>query len=200
MTITNGYTTLLTVKTALGIPTDEMDDDFYLEATIESVSRMIDDHTGRRFFASTETRYYAPVSEDEIFVDDLLTVTTLKTDDNADGTFETTWTASDYHLLPFNAVTNGRPYTRIETSGYGNYSFPVGTKKAVQITGSFGYCTTANLPKPVSEACKLQSIRLFKRKDAPFGVIAGGEMQQSMSIPALDPDVKMLLNPYVRRV
>lgn len=200
MTITNGYTTLLTVKTALGIPVDERDDDFYLEATIESVSRMIDDHTGRRFYASTETRYYAPLSSDEIFVDDLLTVTTLKTDDNADGTFETTWATSDYHLLPFNAVTNGRPYTRIETSGYGNYSFPVGTKKAVQITGSFGYCTTANLPKPVAEVCKLQSIRLFKRKDAPFGVIAGGDMQQSMSIPDLDPDVKMLLSPYVRRV
>ncbi len=200
MTITNGYTTLLTVKTALGIPVDERDDDFYLEATIESVSRMIDNHTGRRFYAETDTRYYAPISIDEIYTDDLLTVTTLKTDDDADGTFETTWTTSDYHLLPFNAATGGRPYTRIETSGYGSYSFPVGTKKAVQIAGSFGYCTTANLPKPVAEACKLQSIRLFKRKDAPFGVIAGGEMQQSMSIPDLDPDVKMLLSPYVRRV
>jgi hypothetical protein len=52
----------------------------------------------------------------------------------------------------------------------------------------------------VSEACKIQSIRLFKRKDAPFGVVAGGEMQQSMTIPDLDPDVKMLLSPYVRRV
>ena len=198
MTITNGYTTLLTVKTALGIPVDERDDDFYLEATIESVSRMIDNHTGRRFYAETDTRYYAPISIDQIYTDDIITVTTLKTDDDNDGTFETTWATTDYNLMPFNAGENGRPYTWIETSGYGNCAFPPGTKKAVQIVGSFGYATTA--PKPVAEACKIQAIRLFKRKDAPFGVIAGGDMQQSMTIPDLDPDVKMLLSPYVRRV
>lgn len=198
MSITNGYTTLVNVKTALGVPLDIRDDDFYLEATIESVSRMIDNHTARRFFATTETRYFAPVSTDEIFVDDLLTVTTLKTDDNADGTFEITWGSTEYHLMPFNAVVNKNPYTRIETTGYGTKSFPTGTKKAVQIAGSFGYCTTSTVPKPVSEACKIQAIRLFKRKDAPFGVIAGGDMQQSMTIPDLDPDVKMLLSLYVR--
>ena len=159
---------------------------------------MIDNHTGRRFYAETGTRYYAPISIDEVYTDDIISVTSLKTDDDNDGTFETTWSASDYHLMPFNAGKNGHPYTRIETSGYGSYSFPVGTKKAVQIVGSFGYATTA--PKPVAEACKIQAIRLFKRKDAPFGVIAGGDMQQSMTIPDLDPDVKMLLSPYVRRV
>jgi len=200
MSITNGYTTLHNVKNMLGVPLDNYEEDGYLEATIESVSRMIDDHTGRRFYATTETRYYTPNDTDEVMVDDLLTVTTLKTDDDEDGTFETTWTTSDYMLMPMNASTNGRPYTWIETSGYGDYSFPVNVKKGVQIAGSFGYCATASLPKPVAEACKIQSMRLFKRKDAPFGVIAGGEMQQSMTIPDLDPDVKMLLSPYVRRV
>ena len=200
MTITNGYTTLVNVKTALGVPLDDRDDDFYLESTIESVSRMIDNHTGRRFYSATDTRYYAPISIDEIYTDDLLSVTSLKTDENNDGTFEITWSASDYHLMPFNAVEDGRPYTRIETSGYGNYSFPLGTKRAVQIVGSFGYCTTASIPKIVNEACKLQSVRLFKRKDAPFGVIGSGDTQQAMSIPDLDPDVKMLLSPLVRRV
>lgn len=198
MTITNGYTTLQTAKTALGIPLDELSEDSLLEATVESVSRMIDEYTGRRFYATTETRYYSPVDSDTLLVDDLLTVTTLKTDENADGIFEITWTTSDYHLLPFNASTNGHPYTRIEATGYGNYSFPVSVKKAVQIAGSFGYSTTA--PKQVAEACKIQSIRLFKRKDAPFGILAGGDMQQAMTIPDLDPDVKMLLSPLVRRV
>jgi len=200
MSITNGYTTLQSVKNALIIPLDNYEDDGYLEATIESVSRMIENHTGRRFYATSETRYYSAINSDEVMVDDLLTVTTLKTDDDEDGTFETTWTTSDYHLMPMNAATNGRPYTWIETSGYGSYSFPVNVKKGVQIVGSFGYCAITSLPKPVAEACKLQSIRLFKRKDAPFGVIAGGELQQGMTIPDLDPDVKMLLSAYVRRV
>lgn len=200
MTITNGYATLQTVKNALIIPLDEYDQDTFIEASIESVSRLIDEYTGRRFYATTETRYYSATDSDLVYVDDLLTVTTLKTDDNEDGTFEITWTTSDYHLMPFNAATNVKPYTWIETSGYGDYSFPVGVKKGIEIAGSFGYCTTANMPKPVAEACKIQSIRLFKRKNAPFGVIGGGEMQESMIIPELDPDVKFLLSAYLRRV
>lgn len=197
---TDRYTTLATIRTALGIATTDTDNDSYIDATIESVSRLIDNHTGRRFYAATETNYYAPVSIDEVYVDDLLSITTMKTDDDADGTFETTWAASDYLLYPFNAANRNAPYTRIETSGYGNHSFPVGVKKSVQIVGSFGYCTIGNLPKPVAEACKIQSIRLFKRKDAPFGVLGVNDLQQTMTIPELDPDVKMLLSPYVRRV
>lgn len=200
MTIENGYTTLSTVRSVLGIPSTDTSNDALIEATVESVSRMIDNYTGRKFYSADGTYYYAPISIDEIYTDDLLSVTSLKTDDDADGTFETTWAATDYQLLPFNAASEGRPYTRIETSGYGDYSFPVNVKRSVQLIGSFGYCTTANQPKPVAEACKLQSVRLFKRKDAPFGVIGGGDMSQSMTIPDLDPDVKMLLSPYVRRV
>jgi len=200
MAITNGYTTLQTVKNALLIPLDEYDQDSFIEATVESVSRMIDEHTGRRFYSGTETRYYSAVTIDTVYTDDLLSITTLKTDDDEDGTFETTWSTSDYLLMPFNATVNGHPYTRIETSGYGSYSFPVNVRRGIQIVGSFGYCTTASLPKMIAEACKIQAIRLFKRKDAPFGVIAGGDMQQSMTIPDIDPDVKMLLSPFVRRV
>ena len=196
MTITNGYTTLLTIRTALGIPSTDVTNDPYIEATIESVSRMIEDHTGRKFYAATCTNYYAPVSIDEIYVDDLLSITTLKTDADGDGVFETTWATTDYLLYPLNST----PKTRIETSGYGKYSFPLGVKRAVQIVGSFGYSAISSAPKPIREACEIQSIRLYKRRDAPFGIIAGGEMAQSMTIPDLDPDVKMLLSPYVRRV
>lgn len=200
MTITNGYTTLATVRTLVGIPASDTSSDSLIEATVESVSRMIDNHTGRRFYAGTETQYYAPITIDEVFTRDLLSITTLKTDDNDDGTFETTWATTDYNLMPFNASLENRPYTWIETSGHGDYEFTLGVKKCVQIVGSFGYCTTANQPKPVAEACKIQSVRLFKRKDAPFGMIGGGEFGQSVAIPDLDPDVKMLLAPYVRRV
>lgn len=200
MTITNGYTTLATVRSLLGIPATDTSYDTLIEATVESVSRMIDNHAGRRFYSGTETHYYSAATIDEIYIDDILSVTSLKTDDDEDGTFETTWATSDYHLLPYDAVTNVKPYTRIETSGYGDYSFSTGVKKCVQIVGSFGFCTTANQPKPVAEAAKIQSIRLFKRKDAPFAVIGGGEMQQATPIVDLDPDVKMLLSPYVRYV
>lgn len=200
MSIVNGYSTLVTVKTSLSIPLDNNDEDYYLEATIEAVSRMIDNYTGRRFYSEQDTRYYAAASIDEVFIDDLLSLTSIKTDDDNDGVFETTWSTADYHKYPLNAGENGTPYTRIEVSGYGSYSFPTGVKRAVQIVGTFGYCSTAAIPKPVSEACKLQASRLYKRKDAPFGVIGGGDMQQSVSIPDIDQDVKILLSPYIRRM
>jgi len=200
MTITNGYTTLTTVRSVLGIPSTDTSIDSLIEATVESVSRAIDNYTGRRFYTTSETRYFAPVTIDEIFIDDLASLSSLKTDDDADGTFETTWASGDYHLLPYNAALENRPYTMIEISGHGDYSFSCSVRKCVQIVGAFGYCSTANQPKPIAEAAKLQSTRLFKRKDAPFGVLGGGEFGQPMSIPDLDPDVKMLLSPYVRRV
>lgn len=201
MAITNGYTTLTTVRNALGIPSDDLSNDLYLEATIEAVSRMIDNYTGRRFYVneSTEARYYSPVSTDLCWTDDITTVTTLKTDNDQDGTFETTWTTSDYQLLPYNAALNGKPYTHIETSGYGSYEMST-NPRSLQIVGYFGYCTAANRPKTISEAAKIQSVRLFKRKDAPFGVVGGNEFAQVVGIPDLDPDVKTLLSMYVKRV
>lgn len=201
MSITHGYTTLSTVRNALGIPSDDQSNDIYLSATIEAVCRMIDNYTGRRFYTNetTEARYYSPISTEVCWTDDITSITTLQSDDDQDGTYEVTWAASDYHLLPYNASADGKPYTRLETSGWGNYEFCT-EPKSLKIVGYFGYCTTSNCPKVISEAAKLQSVRLFKRKDAPFGVVGGNEFAQTVGIPDLDPDVRMLLSPYVKRV
>jgi hypothetical protein len=44
-------------------------------------------------------------------------------------------------------------------------------------------------------------MRLYKRKDAPFGVVGStsAEMGQLMVIPKLDPDVKFLLDAYKKQ-
>jgi hypothetical protein len=66
---------------------------------------------------------------------DLLAITTLKTDDNADGTFENTWATTDYALWPF----QGPPHEAIEISGFGDYgSFAGGVRRGVEIAGTFG--------------------------------------------------------------
>ena len=199
MTITNGYTTLATVRSLIGIPATDTSSDSLIEASIEAVSRLIDNYTGRRFYVAEETRAYTPITSDEVWVDDVTSITSLKSDDNEDGTYEVTWQTTDYNLLPYNASISGKPYTRIETSGYGNYEFSI-TRRSLQVVGAFGYCTTSNLPKPVAEAAKIQSVRIFKRKDLPYGVVGGGEMAQPVSIPELDPDVKTLLDPYRKRL
>jgi hypothetical protein len=191
MAITNGYASLAELKARLGI-TDSQDDGV-LEAVAEAASRAIDNWTGRVFYATTATRYFTAEAGDLLFTDDLLTVTTLKTiSANSAGTrtYGDTWAATDYDLEPFNAT----PKTRIRINPGGRYAFPA-EAKGVEIAGSWGYAATA--PDAVNEACLLQAARLFKRKDAPFGV-AGTPETGTMQLPRLDPDVRMLLEPYRR--
>lgn len=126
--------------------------------------------------------------------DDILNITTLKTDDDNDGVYENTWAAADYITFP----VNKSPLTWISSSGRGALlRFPC-YQSAVQVVGKFGYCDIADVPKPVVEACYLQSHRIFKRMEAPFGVIGGNEMGTPVIITKLDGDVMQLINPYKR--
>ena len=200
MTITNGYCTLAQIKARLEI--DDFKDDSILESVVQGVSRSIDAMTGRRFFSTTadETRYYTADFSDVLYTDDLLSITTLKTDDDGDRTFENTWTTDDYDLLPDNAAVDGKPYTRIELAPYGDYTFPAGTRKGVQIVGRFGYNATDSHPDVVREACLIQSARIFKRKDAPFGVVGSPEMGQLQPLARIDPDVELMLRGVTRLI
>jgi hypothetical protein len=199
MTITNGYTDLASLKARLGIPTADTADDTTLDAIVEAVSRQIEAMTYRRFYRNSadEDRYYVPEECDCLWTDDIGTITTLKTDEADDGLFSTTWATTDYESLPYNASVNAIPVTHLRITRNGNHTFPVGYK-SVKITGKFGF--SASTPKPVAEACLLQSARLFRRKDAPFGVVGGGEMGQAIVINKLDPDVEMLLRPFMRLI
>lgn len=188
MAITNGYATLDELKARLGL--SDTVDDAVLEPVIEAASRLVDSATGRVFYATTETRYFTALNDELVYVDDLLTVTSLKTDADGDRTYETTWATTDYDLEPYNAA----PYTSIRTAPSGSYGFPT-FRRGVEVTGSWGYCATGSHPDAINEATLLLAIRLFKRKDAPFGVLGSPEMGVAR-LPAVDPDVQALLAPY----
>lgn len=198
MAITNGYATLAEIKAELG-GVDDSDDDSRLEIIVEAISRTIDLHCGRRFYAASETRYYTPEFTDMLIVDDLLSVTTLKADSTGDRVYNETWSATDYDLLPLNATLDGYPYTRIEITPNGTKSFPV-IRKSVELTGSFGYSATT--PPMINRACLLTAEQLFKRADTIFGVVGtiGGEqiMQMAEDVLRSDPHISMLLDPFVR--
>jgi len=198
MTLTNGYTTVAVVKSRLDIANTSSDAD--LEGIIEGVSREIDNYTRRRFYTADETRYYTPDCRTEVLIDDVVSVSVLKTDDTADRTYATTWSTASYDLKPYNASLDKRPYTSVIVAENSAYEFPAGIKKGIMVSGSFGYCTTSNIPKPIVEACIIQAVRIFKRKDAPFGVMGSAEMGNIMVIAKLDPDVKLFLDPYKRIV
>jgi len=202
-TVTNGYVTLAELKAHIQSNggTFSSDDDDNLSIAINAASRWIDGLLSTSFYARTETRYYTPDYGDLLYIDDLLTVTTLKSDDDWDGTYETTWTTDDYILEPRNAAGGSEPgpYRQIRINVNGDYMFPTGVQDGVEITGTWGYATSA--PAAVMQATMLIAHRLWKRKDAIFGV-AGSAALGVVTVQAKvtsDADIMMLLKSVDRR-
>lgn len=188
------YASTALLKARLGI--SDATDDTILAAVLTGVSRMIDQYCGRWFYVpdNDETYYFTAEFTDVLYPGDIVSVTTLQTDQDGDRTYETTWGSDDYDLEPFNAATYGKPYTEIRVSPNGSYSFPT-VAKGVKLVGKRGW---PSVPGPISEAYLLQSERLFKRKDAIFGVMGAAEMGQGIAIAKFDPDVKLLLDMYCK--
>lgn len=177
---------------------NDLTDDATLESAIEGISRWIDEYTGRRFFtsASDEDRYYT--AEDGSLLwpeDDIISVANLYTDDDADRTYETTWAATDYDLLPFNSSLKSEPYTHIATTPRGRYAFPT-HGKGIKITGKFGWGATT--PKTITEACILLAVKTFKRKDSPLGMAGFPEVGEVRNLRPMDPDAMALLAPFCK--
>jgi hypothetical protein len=198
ITVNESLTTLPAGNSTTISVYESLEDDTAMEAAINAASRFIDKCTDRKFYVSTETRIYDPSDSNVVYVDDLLTVTTFKTDEDGDGTFETTWATTDYNLKPNNAALDGQPYTWVEVSENGNHTFPSSVKKSIQIAGSFGFSST--VPSEVKMACLIQASRLWKRKDSPFGVAGTSELGMMQMIPKLDTDVRLLLEPFRRLI
>ena len=170
-----------------------------LSLAITAASRGIDDYCGRQFTSggTAEVRYYTACHASYLEIDDLISMGTLQSDYNGDGTFETTWTVgTDYVLEPQNAPAYAKPYDKIRIL-YPRTSlrFPIYVG-SVKVTGQFGWAT---VPAPIKQATTIMAERFLKRsRDAPFGVVGVGFDNIAVRISSVDPDVKFLLEPYVK--
>ncbi|MAH46762.1 hypothetical protein CMI37_13115 [Candidatus Pacearchaeota archaeon] len=205
MAVTNGYCTLAELRAQISITeAGDTTDDSVLEQRIEAISRAIDYLTGRRFYTTDadESRYYSP-PHPRLFLcpDDILSITTLKTDEDGDLDYDNTWSSStDYFLEPYNAAveTPPRPFTRIRTMVSGNYGFPT-IPKGTEITGKFGYSTAANQPPQIKAATLLAAQKAFMRRGAPFGLAGGPNARlQLAAFIQQDLDVMMFIEPFKR--
>lgn len=181
-----------------------LDDDELLNVAIQSASEYLDDYFNTTFYAITETRYFTPTMQDLLYIDDLISLTTLKTDDDGDRTYETTWATTDYWLEPTNANTRRKPkpYRQIRIDNdNGNYVFPINVRNGVEITGQWGYCTEANRPMQIKQAVLLLAHRWFKRKDSIYGVEGSPQLgaQTIQMQMKMDDDILALLNSISKR-
>ena len=193
MAITNGYATLAQVKAAMRI-SDSVDDTL-IETAIESASRQIDGHCERRFYTTATTRIYTPNDSFVCEIDDLVSITSLKTSSDVDGSFDTTWAADDYQLEPLNAIAGGMDVSYTQIRATGDYLFPLsGGEATVQVVGTFGWAT---VPTDIEQACIILSQRQYKRYDSPLGVAGIGDIG-IIRVSRIDPDVASILAPYRR--
>ena len=115
-----------------------------------------------------------------------------------DGTFETTWSSTDYQLEPLNSLArDSKPAWRLRAVG--NYLFPVDAngRACVEVTAKWGWPA---VPAPVTQATMIQAARLVGRRDSRFGIAGAADVGELRLLARVDADVAVLLAPFRRGV
>lgn len=187
------YTTVADVKARLGTETVVKSDDV-LGSVISAASRLVEHLCGdRRFYQEEHVAKVLTADGGILDVPDLVSVDEIAVDISGVRVYDTIWGTDDFDLNPADAAEYGFPYTSIQARPFTSRWFPT-VRRGVRVTGTWGWPT---VPDDIVEATILQAIRLFKRRDAPYGV-AGMADFGPIAMPRIDPDVRMLCAPYVR--
>lgn len=183
------------LKAALAITATDAADDALLHTIAETASRLIDDYTGTQFYSVTGgTAYYTAKSYGVVEIDPFASITSVATDDDGDGVFETTWAATDYVAHPLNYSLLERPITALQVTPDGNYAFPMGLVKAVRIVGNLGWPN--DVPAQVKQAAILTGTTLYESRKAPFGIVGSTETGVLRMSSRLHPEAQLLLEGF----
>jgi hypothetical protein len=169
------YASLAEFKSAIGIGTADTTDDTPLQSVLDATDALIDLYTDRKqgFGTASETRYYTATDYQYVLVDDLVSISSLTTDDD------------------------GWPYTEIDVSVTWPRNFPRNVYRGVKVVGVFGWPA---VPPAVKQAAIIQAGAVWSSRTSPFGVIGsqdlGGILRQAR---ALHPEAQVLLEAYRKR-
>jgi hypothetical protein len=202
--LTNAYTDVDTFMewTHLGNP--QRPDLRKMEAAINGAARQIDKYTGwpHGFWqdSTVVARELYADSADCLYVAEGISTTTgliVKTDDDDDGTFETTLTiTTNFILLPTNAADQSpvEPYTMIRLVDYATVGFPIHNsgRPGVQVTAKFGWPA---VPDDIELANLIHAESLFKA--SATGTVQMGDGFSSF-VPAMTKTVRDLLEGFCR--
>lgn len=186
-------------------------DDSEYHAACFAASRALEQYCQRTFYRSTETRTLNPgglYCLDLPAFYDLVSVTTLKTDSGGDGTFETTWSTTDYQLLTsdgtpnINAGPESKPYAKVKAIGLQTFplisSSPLARSDRVEINGVWGWPT---VPWAIKQAAAIVAAETFKLKDSAGAATSGYD---DFTVSMLDSEARRrfarFANPYRRSI
>ena len=148
----NGYCRLSHLRQAVNAEGTTAQDDALLAAR-DAASRYVEEFTGRRFYSETataeydgngKTRLWLGWHSAEPFRADLIAPTTVKVDDNGDGSFELTLVENtDYWMHPDNPTVTNKPCEALDIVTGRTTSPQVAVwpnvRRNVQVVGKFGY-------------------------------------------------------------
>jgi hypothetical protein len=123
----------------------------------------------------------------------------VKVDEAGNGTYTKTLTLNtDFIMDPLTASALGRPFTQL-TMVSNTESWPIfpgltqnGLRPGVQVTAKFGW---PSVPSDVNVACLILTADLYKRKDAPGGVLGLGDLGVIRMSP-VGRDVSQMVRAY----
>jgi len=174
---------------------DDEVDNVELGLALDAASRAVDEHTNRQFglIDTPVERFYTARPDYErgywvVDVDDYQTAVGLAVEVDAAA-------VATFAKEPVNAAGEGRPWTRVAFTDGSEFT-PTGARDEVGVTARWGWTL---VPNTVKQATLLQASRIFKRRDAPFGVAGFPELGNEMRLLAkVDPDVQVSLRGYRR--
>ena len=172
------------------------------DALITRASRLIDREVGawpNYFYPTTDDaiRYFDGNGEEELWIDECMSITTLAVAESGEtcSTGYTTWSSTEYEVWPYNYSETGQPIMRLDINMNGDKgNFPP-YRKAVKLTGVFGYSSTP--PEDIKQACIIQVVRWYMRaKQSYQDAGANVDLGSMVYVQQLDPDIKELLHAY----
>ena len=194
------------LKDLLGIAFTDAEDDARLIMACDAATSMIQAHCDRQFIADTTAtpRVFVAGTPWIVQVDDISTTTDLvvKTDEDDDGVFETTWASTDYQLEPLNGRLSGQPWPYTSLRAVDSREWPLEYGRAVvEITARWGWKTSDAtvvdyLPSSVVQAAQIQATSLYKSAEAPLGIAGFGDIGIMRLRQALHPVAASLLAPF----
>lgn len=193
----NEYGDLPTLRRRAGLEASDTSMDADLQSARAAASGSINLTCGRRFWLDPDpvARIYRPSGRvvceadgEVLLVDDIGSVTGMVVETGPAGG---PWTAvTGYETAPDNALLDGKPVMGLLLP---NSTWSRGSTTRVRVTTRFGWPA---IPPDITEATYLQSLRLFKRKNSPEGVMGSAEWGV-VRLSRRDPDVWALIEPYL---
>lgn len=193
------YPTVQALKSRLGLTASDTSDDYELHLACFAASRMLENYCERLFWRGTsETRTYVPTSQYLLKLppfNDFVSVSTVATDSSGNGTFDVSWAAGDYQLLPHNptAAPERKPYMSIKALAR-TFPLPVtalARDDRIQVTGVPGWPA---VPYSVRQSGLISAAELFKSKSTFEAQMGYDEMAQFVF--RRNPMARDLIKPY----